>query len=97
MLVADEQMIQRGTRPNTASQLNTEDFSRGDMLGTVRDQLIVAQNFVGRSQIQTTISRIISFLQICSCNELRPAIAAFTGLGSMPHNLYNVVSFDQLH
>lgn len=87
----------RKTVPNITAQLSTDSHPHRDVARTLQHQLCVASHNRYCSLPVASVSASRRFLVASSAHDLPPALGCFAGLGSPPHLLYNIVSFDKLH
>lgn len=89
--------ITRRIAPNNSVQLSDGSHPQRDVCVTLRHQLILAKQNQSRRLDTYSISHYILFAISNRAHDFPPALACFTVLGSAPHNLYRIITFDKLH
>lgn len=87
----------RSSRKNTNMELSRTCHPRRSVSRTVRYQLSIAQHNRTQNLDSATLSARRRYLMEHSAHEYPPSLASFAGLGSPPHSLYHIVSYDKLH
>lgn len=79
---------------NTEAQLSTFQHPHRDVVATVGKQLQMGTHGIQPFMQTLDIGLSRRWLVLYSAHEQPPALCAFTGLGSEPFHVYNVISFD---
>lgn len=85
------------SRRNTDGDLSSVRLPERDPIRTVRHQLDITIHNKTRHLPPSELLRARRHLIEHSAHELPPVLACFAGLGSIPCNLYRVVTFSKLH